>query len=226
MADDEQQQPGIGQQQQAQQQPGIKQPDEVQLPPQGPTPEGLGGNGGNGEPPFIQQQAPSHATHPCIIPKCAYATNPDYYHFQEAEQAPKLMARTKSLAVSVLHPANHTVRLPEESTKAFAARVHKKAKNNDLQVPCHAYQVPVSDKAELNQTNMPHIEFDPSLINWVQTSIRPPPTLLVTLQLHEKTYSRLNVQRPTKHHPRRPQIGQATNSPKVNTQAVADTGAH
>ena len=82
MADDEQQQPGVRQQQQAKQQPVIEQPDEVQLPPQGPPPEGPGGLGGNGELPFIQQQAPSHATLICIIPNCAYATNPDYDRFQ------------------------------------------------------------------------------------------------------------------------------------------------
>ena len=35
------------------------------------APEGPGGLGGNGEPPFIQHQAPSHATLPSILPNCA-----------------------------------------------------------------------------------------------------------------------------------------------------------
>ena len=46
---------------------------------------------------------------------------------------------------------------------------------------------------------MPHMEFDPYLINWVETSPKPSSS---------KT-----------------KVGQATNSPEVNTQAVADTGA-
>ena len=54
----------------------------------------------------------------------------------------QMMAKIKSLAVSVLHPAIHTVCLheakqfPEKSTKAFAARVRGIAANCDLQEPC------------------------------------------------------------------------------------------
>ena len=61
----------------------------------------------------------------------------------------QMMAKIKSLAVSVLHPATHTVLLyeakqfPKESTKAFATRVQEMAVNCDLQVPCHACKVPV-----------------------------------------------------------------------------------
>ena len=140
MADDKQQQPGVRQQQQAKQQPVIEQPDEVQLPPQGPPPEGPGELGKSREPPFVQQQAPSYATLPCIIPNCAYATSPDYYPFQKAGQAPRL-AKIKSLAAMVLHPATRTVRLHEykqftkESTKAFATRVKSNKKTATFRCP-------------------------------------------------------------------------------------------
>ena len=54
-----------------------------------------------------------------------------------------MMARIKSLAVSVLHAAIHTVslheaqQLPEESTKSFAARVRGIASNCELQKKCN-----------------------------------------------------------------------------------------
>ena len=50
----------------------------------------------------------------------------------------QMMAKIKSLAVSVLHPATHTVclheakRFPKECTKAFAGRIKKMAKNCNL----------------------------------------------------------------------------------------------
>ena len=67
------------------------------------------------------------------------------------------------------------------------------------------------------QFPMPHFEFDPYLANWEQTTPRPPSTLQVALQLHEKTYTHLNAQKPTDHPPCRPQDGQATTPPKINT---------
>ena len=42
------------------------------------------------------------------------------------------------------------------------------------------------------KTPKPHTEFNPTLVNWVQTSPRPSPTLLVALQPHDKTYVRLD----------------------------------
>ena len=70
-----------------------------------------------------------------------------------------------------------------------------------------------------------HFEFDPYLANRVQTSPRPPSMPLVALRLHEKSYAHLNGHKPMDHPPCKPQIGQATTPPKVNTRAVADTGA-
>ena len=61
----------------------------------------------------------------------------------------KMMARIKSLAVSVVHAAIHTVRLheakqlPEKSAKAFAARDRGIAANCELQELCHQCFVPV-----------------------------------------------------------------------------------
>ena len=61
----------------------------------------------------------------------------------------QMMARIKSLAVSVVHAAIHTVRLheakqlPEESTKAFAARVRGIVANCELQEQCHQCFLPV-----------------------------------------------------------------------------------
>ena len=49
--------------------------------------------------------------------------------------------------------------------------------------------------------------------------------LTVTLQLHKETYERLNIQKPTANPSSKPQNGQATTPPEVDTQAVADTGA-
>ena len=72
---------------------------------------------------------------------------------------------------------------------------------------------------------MPHIEFDPYLATWVETSPRPSPKLKMTLQLHKNTYERLNIQKPTANPSCRPKMGQAKTPPEVDTQAVADTGA-
>ena len=105
MADDEHQQ-------QAQQQPNTEQPEEVQLPPQGPTPEGPGGLGKNGEPPFLQQQAPSYETIPGIIPNCAYATNPDYDNFQEAGQAHESLRCQGKKNGKKLRPSGAPPRIP------------------------------------------------------------------------------------------------------------------
>ena len=76
------------------------------------------------------------------------------------------------------------------------------------------------------KTPMPHMEFDPYIDNPVQTTLRLSPRLPVALRLHEETYVRLNAQRPTAHPQCRPQVGHITMPPEVNTQAVADTGAH
>ena len=72
---------------------------------------------------------------------------------------------------------------------------------------------------------MPHMKFDPYTADWVETSPRPAPTLPVALQLHEETYMRLKIQKPTAHHPSKTKVGRATAPPKINTQAVADTVA-
>ena len=72
---------------------------------------------------------------------------------------------------------------------------------------------------------MLHMEFNPNLINWVETSPKQSLTLPVTLQLHDHTYVRLNVQRSMTHPRCKPQAGQATASPEVITHAIADTGA-
>ena len=72
---------------------------------------------------------------------------------------------------------------------------------------------------------MLHMELDPNLVNWVETSPRHSPTLPVALQLHNETYVRLNVHRPTAHPRCKLKVGQDTAPPEVNTQAVADTGA-
>ena len=42
---------------------------------------------------------------------------------------------------------------------------------------------------------MAHMEFNPYLLNWVETSPKPSPTLPVALRLHEETYVHLHVQR-------------------------------
>ena len=71
---------------------------------------------------------------------------------------------------------------------------------------------------------MLHIVPDPLLANWAHIYPRPPPTLLVALQLHEEAYAHLNIQKPMKRRPRRPQINQATTSTKVIIQAIAHIG--
>ena len=61
-----------------------------------------------------------------------------------------MMDRIKYLAVSIVHPAVHRVRLheakqsPEESTNTFATRVRRIAASCDLQVSCHSCQALVS----------------------------------------------------------------------------------
>ena len=57
-----------------------------------------------------------------------------------------------------------------------------------------------------------HMEFDSNLINWVETSPQPLPTLPVALQLHDQTYICLNVPKPMAHSRCQPQFGQAAPS--------------
>ena len=69
------------------------------------------------------------------------------------------------------------------------------------------------------------MEFDPYLANWIETSPKPSPTLPVAIQLHEETYMRLNLEKPTAHPSCRPQVNQHTSPTEVTIQAVAGTGA-
>ena len=43
---------------------------------------------------------------------------------------------------------------------------------------------------------MLHMEYNPNLASWVETSPRPSPKLPVVLQLHKQTYVHLNITRP------------------------------
>ena len=49
-------------------------------------------------------------------------------------------------------------------------------------------QVAKSNSNKPVRIPMLHMEFDPSLVNWVETSPKPSPTLPVALQLHDQTY--------------------------------------
>ena len=72
---------------------------------------------------------------------------------------------------------------------------------------------------------MLHMEYNHNLATWMERSPQTSPTLSVALQLHEHTYVHLGIPRPMAHPRCEPQFGQTTASPKVFTQALADTGA-
>ena len=94
-----------------------------------------------------------------------------------------------------------------------------------LATPAAQLQVAKSNSDTPVKIPILHTEFEPNLVNRVETSLRPSPTLPVALQLHEQTNVHLNIPKPMAHPCCQPQFCHTTASLEVVTQAIADTGA-